>query len=208
MNRIRTASFLIIIVSFIASTVNAQQWQFVNKKDSIYIYTRKDVGKKLKSFKAVTRIKAPAEKIFALLEDVNKTDWWDKSLSQIKVLRYVKNKLAQYYLVYDLPWPVIDRDVCVTVIDSVDRRKGIYTLKATPLSGVIAIQKDKVRITDYYQTWIVKSIAKDLSLVELEGYVDPAGSIPDWVFNMVIFKIPTNCIKGVRREMKKKISDN
>ena len=134
---------------------------------------------------------------------MNNTDWWDKSLSQIKVLRYVKNKLAQYYLVYDLPWPVIDRDICVSVSDSIDYNTGIYKLKATPLTGIIAEQKDKIRIKDYYQTWTVKSIGKNLSLVDLEGYVDPAGSIPDWVFNMVIFNIPINSIEGVKHQMEK-----
>ena len=204
MYRIRLVSVLIVLLSFTAIlSVEAQQWKFVKEKDNIRIYTCKENGKTFNSFKAVTKIKAPAEKIFALLEDVNNTDWWDKSLSQIKVLRYVKNKLAQYYLVYDLPWPVIDRDICVSVSDSIDYNTGIYKLKATPLTGIIAEQKDKIRIKDYYQTWTVKSIGKNLSLVDLEGYVDPAGSIPDWVFNMVIFNIPINSIEGVKHQMEK-----
>ena len=94
------ALFFLIMVSF--QTV-AQSWEFIKEKDGIKIYTRKDAGKSLKSYKGVTDIHAPADKVFALIEDVNNTDWWDKNLNQIKVLLYEKYKRAQYYLVYDLP---------------------------------------------------------------------------------------------------------
>ena len=93
----------------------AQSWNFIKEKDGIKIYTCVEEGKSLRSFKGVTDIDAPAEKIFALMEDIHNTDWWDKDLNLIKVLLYEKSKRAQYYLVYNLPWPVIDRDLCVDV---------------------------------------------------------------------------------------------
>lgn len=70
-----------------------------------------EAGKSLKSYKGVTDIKVSADKIFAVMEDVNNTDCWEKRLTKIKVLLYDKNKRAQYYLIYNLPWPVINRDL-------------------------------------------------------------------------------------------------
>jgi len=106
----------VILISFatlvLSSTMAAQSWDLIKEKDGIKIYTRREVGKSLKSYKGVADINAPAEVVFALIEDVNNTDWWDKNFNRIKVLQYEKNKRAQYYLIYDLPWPVIDRDLC------------------------------------------------------------------------------------------------
>lgn len=81
-----------------------QSWNFNKEKDGIKIYTRVETGRTLKSYKAVADLNAPAKNIFAVMEDINNTDWWDKNLIQIKILQYEKNKSAQYYMVYNLPW--------------------------------------------------------------------------------------------------------
>ena len=184
-------------------SVSAQSWEFIKEKDGIKIYTKKEAGKPLKSYKGVADINAPADKVFAFIEDVNNTDWWDKNFSQIKVLLYEKNKRAQYYLVYDLPWPVSDRDLCVDVTVSFDPVTGTGRITAIPLPGVIPENPDKVRIKDYRQTWTVKPAGKDSAHVELEGYIDPAGDIPDWISDMLIVDSPLKVISGIRRCMQK-----
>ena len=179
----------------------AQSWDFIKEKEGIKIYTRMEEGKSLKSYKGVTDIKAPAEKIFSLLENVNNTDWWDKNLNQIKVLLYEKNKRAQYYLVYDLPWPVTDRDLCVSVTVSIDPVTGVSRITAVPLPGGVPEHEDMIRIREYRQTWTVTPAGKDQAHVELEGYVDPAGNIPDWLSNMLIVDSPFKVISGVKKRM-------
>ncbi len=179
----------------------AQSWNFVKEKDGIKIYTREEDGKSLKSYKGVTDIKASAENIFALIEDVNNTDWWDKNLTQIKVLFYEKYKRAQYYLVYDLPWPVPDRDLCVDVTVTIDKMTGERRITAVPLTGIIPERKDIIRIKDYRQTWTVVPAGNDMTHVILEGFVDPAGKIPDWISNLLIIDSPFKTISGVRERM-------
>src|SRR5512135_248283 len=120
----RHNQFHFILISFFALflsiSISAQSWNFITEKDGIKIYTRLEDGKSLKSYRGVTDINSPVEKIFAIMEDINNIDWWDKNLTQVKVLIYEKDKKAQYYLVYDSPWPVIDRDLCVDVTITVD----------------------------------------------------------------------------------------
>ena len=148
--------FCLAIFIFLSSVVScsmlAQSWDFIKEKEGIKIYTRKEAGKQLKSYKGVADIKAPAEKVFALIEDVNNTDWWDKNFNQIRVLLYEKNKRAQYYLVYNLPWPVIDRDLCVDVRVTIDQVSGVRRITAIPLNGAYPEHKDMIRIKEYRQT--------------------------------------------------------
>jgi hypothetical protein len=192
--------FLLLMVS---GKTTAQSWNFIKEKDGIKIYTRKEPGKTIKSYKGIAIIKAPAEKVFALLENVNNTDWWDKNFNQIRVLKYEKNRMAQYYLVYDLPWPVSDRDLCVSVTVTIDSLTGVRRITAVPLPGVIPEKKDLIRIRNYQQSWTVKPAGKGLSLVILEGYLDPAGTIADWLTNMLIVDSPLKVIGGVKERMKK-----
>ena len=188
----------------ISSSLEGQSWDFIKEKDGIKIYTRKEAGKSIKSYRGVTDINAPAEKIFALIEDINNTDWWDKNLTQIKVLLYEKDKKAQYYLVYDLPWPVIDRDLCVDVTITIDPVTGERRITAVSIDGVIPESNNMVRIKNYRQTWTIMPAGKEMTRVILEGFVDPAGGIPDLISNMLIIDSPFKAISGVKERMGKK----
>jgi hypothetical protein len=207
MKHLRLHYILISFLTLINScSIVAQTWYFVKEKDSIKTYIRKESGRSLRSYKGITDIHAPAEKVFELIENVNNTDWWDKNFSKIKVLHYEKNKSAQYYLVYDLPWPVIDRDLCVDVTVKIDPLTGVSVITANPLTGVIPNRHDMIRIKDYHQTWTIIPVSKELTHVILEGYIDPAGTIPNWISNMLIIDSPIKVISGVKNRLEKNSS--
>ena len=192
--------FIAIMLSW---QVKSQDWNFVKEKDSVKIYTRVETGRSLKSYRGITIINAPVEKIFAVMEDINNTDWWDKDLNHIRVLHYEKDKKVQYYLVYDLPFPVKDRDLCVDVTITIDKSTGSSRFDAVALNGVIPEGSDLVRIKDYRQTWIISPIGKERTHVILEGFIDPAGKIPSWISNMMITETPVKAISGLRERMRK-----
>ncbi len=196
--------FSILCLLVLPGSSAAQSWTFIKEKEGIKIYTCTEAGKTVKSYRGETDIHAPAEKIFALIENVNNTDWWDKNLTRIKVLQYEKFKSARYYLVYNLPWPVTNRDLCVDVTISIDPLTGVRTITALPLPGFIPEKSDMVRITSYRQTWTIRPAGNELSHVVLEGHVDPAGNIPDWLSNMLIVDSPIKVICGLKQRLEKK----
>jgi hypothetical protein len=204
----RHYQFLFILMFFfnlmLSCPMAAQSWDFIKEKDAIKIYTRKEAGKSLKSYRGITDINAPAEKIFGLMEDINNKDWWDKNISQIKVLLYEKDKRVQYYLVYDSPWPVTDRDLCVDVTYTIDPVTSERKINAVALNDVIPERKNMVRIIDYRQTWAIIPAGKETTHVVLEGFVDPAGIIPNWISNKLIIESPINAISLLRERMGKK----
>jgi hypothetical protein len=55
-----------------------------------------------------------------------------------------------------------------------------------------------VRINDYRQTWTIIPAGNELTHIVLEGFVDPAGSIPKWISNMLIIESPIKAISGLR----------
>jgi hypothetical protein len=195
---------LFLLTQALAGSLVAQSWNFVKEQDGIKIFTRQEAGKSLKAYKGTAVIHAPAEKVFALIEDVHHTDWWDPSLTQIKVLAYEKNKLAKYYLVYDSPWPVENRDLYVDVTVTIDRVKNVFTVTAISVAGAMPDHEGLVRIRDYRQSWTVSSAGENSANVVLEGYLDPAGNIPDWISNMLVNQSPLNAILGVKQRMEKK----
>lgn len=203
MNYYKFYFILLFLCALQVNTAFSQSWEFVKEKDGVQIYSRKTAGKQLKSFKAIAEINAPVEKIFNLLENVNNTDWWDKNVTQIKVLLYEKNKTARYYMVYKLPWPVKSRDLCVNSTVEIDSETGIYKLTAVPLLGGVAEHDNLVRIKDYQQIWTVRATGRNQAHVELESYVDPGGSVPNWLYNLLLIDSPANSINGLKLQMQK-----
>jgi hypothetical protein len=195
---------LLFLVTLLPAVSTGQAWNFVKEKDGIKIYTRKEPGNSLKSFKGEADIYAPVEKVYNLVGNVKNTGWWDKNVKEIKILYFEKEKKSQYYLVYDAPWPVTDRDLCAEATINTDPVTMVRTIHAVPLPGVIPEKPDRVRITKYHQSWLLEPKQPGVVHVTLEGSVDPGGSVPDWVYNMVITETPLKVIRGIKERLEKK----
>jgi hypothetical protein len=196
--------FLICFTLLYSFTAFAQSWNFIKEKDGIKIYTRKEPGSSLKSFKGVADIYASKEKVYNLIGNVKNVEWWDKNVREIRVLHFEKEKHSQYYLVYDSPWPVADRDLCVDATITTDPVTGVRTVTAVPLLNVIPVNPAYVRIKDYRQSWTLTPVGNDMIHAELIGFVDPGGSVPDWIYNMVITETPLKVIRGIKQRVEKK----
>ena len=192
-----------IILVMLAIDLQAQKWEFIKEKEGIKIYTRKDAGSVLKSFRGEADLHTTMEKVCNLIGNVKNVDWWDKNLREINVLLYEKDKHIQYYLVYGAPWPVTDRDLCVDATITTDPVTGIRTIYSVPLLNTIPENPEYVRIKNYWQKWVIQDMKNGTIHVYLEGYVDPAGSVPNWIYNMVITDTPLKIMRGIKQRLEK-----
>jgi len=189
---------LLFINLFLVNGVLAQPWDFVKEKDGIKIYTRIEPNNSLKSFKGEAIFHAPAEKVCAMLGNAKNTDWWDKGISDIKELAYEENKFVQYYLVYNMPWPLTNRDLVAETRIKTDPVTDDRSFTAKPLADVVPEKSNLVRIRNYRQTWTVQPMDKGDVHVTLEGFIDPGGNIPAWFYNLVIAETPWRAIHSLR----------
>lgn len=199
--RMMLLSFLFMTMLVKPKVSDGQEWTFVKEKDGIKIYTRKEPGKSLKSFRGVTDIRSTMQKAQNLVGNVKNVEWWDKNVKEIRILAFEPEKMSRYYLVYDAPWPVSDRDLCVEAHIATDPATGIRTVSAHPLPDLVPPKPGAVRIRDYWQQWVIEPRPGGVLHVVLEGYVDPAGSVPDWIYNMVITETPLKVMRGVKERL-------
>lgn len=194
-------SILILFSLFLTFQLDGQSWEFIKERDGIKVYTRKEPGTALKAFKAVMVIHSTMEMIATVVGNVKNFDWWDDDIRELRVIQHKENVMTQYYLVYDVPWPLQDRDLCADArltIDSVSGKKVIY---ATPLLGVIPERPDMIRIKNYWQRWTVEPLPDGMKRLTLEGFVDPGGIVPAWLYNMVITDTPLNLMREVKKRV-------
>lgn len=191
-------TFILFFIALIPARVFSQQWEYVKEKEGVKIFTRKEADSDLKSFRGIADLHTTMEKVCGILGTTKNFDWWDKGISEIKVLGYEEKKFIQYYLVYDVPWPLSDRDLAVDARITVDPVTGIETIMAKPLFNVVPEKPDRVRIKRYWQKWVIQPAGPNTVHVILEGFVDPGGSVPAWLYNMVITETPLKVIRNLK----------
>jgi hypothetical protein len=186
---------LLVLISF---SLSAQDWVLAKDKDGIKVYTRKEPGNDLKTFRAVMEIRSTMDRIAQLVGNVHNQKWWDKDVKDLKILYFDENGHVKYYLVYDLPWPMSDRDLCVEAKITNDPATGKREVYATPIVNLVPEKKDIVRIKKYWQKWTIIPIGNGMMRLTLEGFVDPAGSVPSWLYNMVMTEAPLRVMTKVK----------
>jgi hypothetical protein len=192
-------AFFLLVASF--GNAFSQGWTFIKEKEGVYLYTHKEAGENLKSFKGVMEVRSTMSAVTNLISNPNNHDWWDENLTEIKVLQIENPKHFQYYLVYDVPWPLSDRDLVVDARVTVDPGSGKYVIFSTPLEGVVPEKPGMVRIKKYWQRWTVQPLGNGIIRITLEGFVDPAGNIPSWLYNMIITESPLKVMREVRKRV-------
>jgi hypothetical protein len=188
-----------LFISIVSEDLYGQSWDFVKEKEGIKLYTRKEGNGNLKSFKGEATFQVKIEKVTSLLGNGKNFDWWSKDIREIRVLALQENKWIQYYVIYDVPWPLSDRDLVVEAHITTNPVTGERTVEGKPLLNVIPEKPDIVRIKKYVQKWTITPLENGYVHVLLEGTLDPGGSLPTWLINMVITETPFKVIRALRQ---------
>ena len=189
---------LTIFLLFPATGLRGQSWNYVKEENGIKLFTRDELNSSLNSFRGEVIFKASIEKVNLLVGNANNLDWWDKNISYIKVLEFEKDKYIRYYIIFDVSWPLSSRDLALDARISTDPVTGIRTVMAKPLLNVVPEKEDLVRIKKYWQKWTVQPLDKGFVKVTLEGFVDPNGDVPSWIYNMVVTETPLRALESLR----------
>jgi hypothetical protein len=194
---------LILLVCLLSSAgkLTAQEWEFAREKDGIKVYTRHEQESNLKSFKGEVDIEGDITTISALIEDVKNFDRWDEDVSEIRVLEQEEGKMLKYYVVYDVPWPFKDRDLCVEAVIAEDQSTGSKQIVARSVPEAVPFSEETERIVEYWQRWTIQPTGNGTVHLVVEGFADPAGDIPAWIVNMAITDTPFNMLKSIKDEI-------
>jgi hypothetical protein len=190
-----------ILCFLLATSPMAQAWKLVKEKDGIKVYTRNEPQSDIKSFKGEADFRTDMKKLCSRIGNLDNLDWWDDDVRELKIMHHERDKLIQYYLIYDSPWPFADRDLCVEAHITKDTVAGVLIVQADPYLCGMEEKKDIVRIKNYCQKWTLQDKGNGIFHVTLEGFLDPGGNIPPWLYNMVITDTPVKIIRNLRESV-------
>ena len=190
---------VIFILISVCTSLSAQSWTFIRERDGIRLYTSQNENSSFKSFHGETDFRGDIEKLSSLVGNPSNTDWWGDDVSDIQVLYYEKDKEIRYYFVFHVPWPFTDRDLVAEVQLSEDPLTGIKTVYSKPLPNLVPLKASLIRVTNYWEKWTLQPLKNGMIHVSLEGFIDPAGDVPAWLYNMLVVDIPLRLLKEVSK---------
>jgi len=194
---------LTILITFILNAgahvdVGDAGWVLEKDKNNIKVWTRESETMSMKSFKAVTIVKATTAQLVAVLNDVEAYPEWMSDLSYAEVLDEISENERYYYFEVDAPWPVSNRDNVVHYELEEDPTTNGYKITVTGMPEYLPEKPDIVRITKSAGTWLIIPRENGESEIVFEYSADPGGKLPAWAINIFIVDGPFKTLSNLK----------
>lgn len=198
----RTVSSVFLLFFSIPSLFGQIDCELKKEQDSIKIYTCGTDQSKFKSIKASFEVNATAPQLAAMVMDiVGYNDWQYKTINA-KILKQISPQELIYYVEVVAPWPVSNRDLVVhlKVEQNPTTKRMVFSLNGLP--NYIPAKEGITRVPMSRSTWIVELLSPTKLKVEYSMNIDPSGSVPAWMMNMVSAEGPFESFNTLRAKIK------
>lgn len=172
-------------------------WQYVREQDGIASYRRERPGAPLSAFRARATFAADLWTVLSILEDVDRACEWTAHCAEMRKLQAPSALEMLVYARMNAPWPVRDRDVVTRVAMSIESPTRIVAdIRST--AGGPAAPDDVVRLPHMQARYRFVARGPREVEVEYEVEVDPGGTLPDWLKNMVARDLAHQTLQRLR----------
>lgn len=183
----------------LASEPPQGSWKQVDDDDGIKVWRLEIPGRELPGFRGETIISAPAERIVAVLKQVERHTQWMHRCSASEIIERFNEEHVVIYNRTDTPWPVWDRDAILDTFftHSADGKLITLSFKNTDpkLRSVPAKVIRMPRLEGSYRMW---KLDRDRTKVVYQVEVDIGGSVPTFIAERVARDMPYETLSRLR----------
>lgn len=179
--------------------LHADNWQLDVEENGIKLYTKSGSNSPMKSYRAVTTIKATLSSLVGLLNDSSKfPEWMDKVLS-VEKIRDISANESLVYQVIDAPWPAKDQDNILYSKWSQDPDTLVVTKKVLAEPQYLNEFDDRRRQQFYEAEWRLTPLKDGYVEVSYMAEINPGGEkVMEWMENMLAYDMPIKTMKNLR----------
>lgn len=176
----------------------ADEWEVIDESDGI-ITSRKEVsGSSMLAFRGESDTDVHISRLLAVLLDANKGPEWVDLQTVSREVERISGEETVLYQVYDLSWPISDRDYLLRRITHFDAASKVATVTYNSVERADTPPDDCcVRAQALRTYWRLTAKPDGGTHVEVEVLTDPKGMLPAWVVNLVQRGWPRNSITGL-----------
>jgi len=181
------------------------QWEQYKEKEGILLYKRSVPGSKMKEFKGVTVMNTKIETIIMILEDFSSYPRWMYGCKEITLVRELDEDNRVIYYIQKTPPLVKDRDVVLRTSnvrdwDACSITVYIYSIR----DPEIPLQQKYTRMEKLMGRWFIQDMNREKVKVSFQIMADPGGSVPAFLANSKIGKMPFRTLRKLKEIAKEK----
>jgi hypothetical protein len=193
---------LFLSMSLIDITAQSLQDCILKKdQDGIKVYTCHADDSKFKIIKASFIVQATTSQLITELLNISDYDQWQYNTINPEILKRISDSEMIYYAEVEAPWPVSNRDMIVHFKILKALPDGVITIVADGEPDFITEKEGLIRVPLSKSTWTIKPLDKKNLLVNYMIRIDPGGSVPAWMVNMVCAEAPYVSFKNLRKRI-------
>lgn len=172
-------------------------------KDEVKVYTCNAENTKIKSLKTLVHVRATPQQIIDIVLNVNDYGSWQYHTINAHILERKSETELIYYTEIVSPWPASNRDLVVNlkIENNVEARSMMIYAHSIP--DYIPHKKGIVRIPMSKSQWTVKPINDSELSVEFNMLVDPGGTVPAWLINLVAAEAPYESFRNFKTKIER-----
>jgi len=162
------------------------------------VYTCTSEHTKFKSIKVTFTVNARLTQLVAFVLDIENYRNWQYNTIQASLLKKINEQEVIYYTEIEAPWPTSNRDMIIDLRLSQDTITKVLTIVAEGLPQWEPGKDQVVRVPMSIATWTVIPLSSSLLKVDYFIQIDPGGSVPAWMVNMVSAQAPYESFKTLK----------
>lgn len=170
-------------------------------EDSVKVYTCTVEDLKFKSIKAAFSVNTTLATLTSFILDIERYHEWQYNTTHPRIITRITEKRLIYYTVVEAPWPVSDRDMVVDLSVSQDPQTKAVTIITNGVPDYIPREEGFVRVPMSFATWTIKRVSPTKLSVVYTIKIDPGGSVPAWMVNMVCAEAPYVSFRNLREKI-------
>lgn len=174
------------------------EWSFAKEKNGIKVYTRLKEGQKLKELKAVATYNCTKNALYTTFIDIQHMNDWYDMVEKVVLLKQISATEGVYKIFFDFPSLAGDR---YSTIKASIRKESNGDLRVESKFYAIEhiAEEDYVYVKNIESAWKISGKDGKLS-VEHTAFMDPSGSIPNWIINATLTDGPINTLTNLKKK--------
>lgn len=199
--------FLLIVIAFVfnincfAEKSSDIQWQKINEKENIRVYSTEVPGSSILKIKAETIINTNISRIQSILDNVEHRKNWIPYLKDSRIIENISDQKNIEYSLFTAPWPASDREFVyeITMIFK-NNSSAIYQMKSINHPGKPE-NESFIRADLMESSYILTALSENITQVELIYHADPKGWLPNWIINIIQRVLPYLILKNLHKQI-------
>lgn len=182
MRRVTVALLACLLASAAAAT---EGWTVYSTKGGVESSYKAIEGSKLLGAKGVAEVDVPIGRILGVFLDGTKSTEWVDMMAQYDE-RVLRPDVRVEYQLYDMPWPIWDREFVLERTDTFDATKKMVRITYKSVAHAdFPEHPERVRGEDYGSFWEFTALPGGRTRIVIEVFIDPKGGLPAWLVNSI-----------------------